>query len=521
VAGPAVLRSAAVYRKIPAMHYDVRARLALPLLLGFPAAAWLLTAIHTERLSDPKLRALYRIAEQTPDKPLLLAAFAGGFVVALLILWLLGKAGGSEFRGAPFHRRLRGAEVVSAARLRNKTRTRRAAQIDVSGIPMPPELETRHLMIAGSTGTGKSVLMRAMAYSALRRGDRLIVADPNGDMLSKFGRRHDVILNPYDARSEGWSFFNEIRADYDFKRYALSIVHRGKTAEAEEWNGYARLLFAETARKLRQTGGSIQDLFRWTTIAPPKELKDFLEGTAAESLFVGADRALASARFVLSNKLPEHLSMPPGDFSLRRWLEDPKAGNLFITWREDMATSLRPLISTWIDALCTSILSMPENQPRRLWMLLDELASLENLPSLQDALTKGRKVGLRVVAGLQSTAQLDDIYGREKAQALRSCFRNLVVLGGAKTDPQTCEDMSKALGEHEVERIDHSRSHGNKGTTRNRSTKRERERIVTPSEIAGLPDLTGYVAFSGGYSVARVKLDVLNFKTNQAAFVER
>ena len=27
----------------------------------------------------------------------------------------------------------------------------------------------------------------------------------------------------------GWSFFNEIRNDYDFKRYALSVVQRGKT----------------------------------------------------------------------------------------------------------------------------------------------------------------------------------------------------------------------------------------------------------------------------------------------------
>lgn len=43
--------------------------------------------------------------------------------------------------------------------------------------------------------------------------------------------------------------------------------------------------------------------------------------------------------------------------------------------------------------------------------VLDELASLERLNSLEAALTKGRKHGLRVVAGLQSTAQLDRLYG--------------------------------------------------------------------------------------------------------------
>jgi type IV secretory pathway TraG/TraD family ATPase VirD4 len=50
-------------------------------------------------------------------------------------------------------------------------------------------------------------------------------------------------------------------------------------------------------------------------------------------------------------------------------------------------------------------------------MFLDELASLEKLPSLEDAATKGRKAGLRIVAGLQSTAQLEKIYGREEASA--------------------------------------------------------------------------------------------------------
>ena len=39
---------------------------------------------------------------------------------------------------------------------------------------------------------------------------------------------------------------------------------------------------------------------------------------------------------MLSAKLPEHLSMPAGEFSLRTWLADPAGGNLFITWREDI-----------------------------------------------------------------------------------------------------------------------------------------------------------------------------------------
>ena len=171
--------------------------------------------------------------------------------------------------------------------------------------------------------------------------------------------------------------------------------------------------------------------------------------------------------------------MPVGDFSIRTWLEEGE-GNLYITWREDMAEALKPLISAWIDAVFVSILSMDEDENRRIWAFIDELASLEKLSSLEAALTKGRKHGLRVVAGLQSTSQLDDIYGRDLAQTLRSCFRSLAVLGGSKTDPRTSKDMSDALGQHEVERDKYSKSSGTRTST-NKSEDVKQEIVVTAS----------------------------------------
>lgn len=390
---------------------------------------------------------------------------------------------------------------------------------------MPTKLEALHLMLNGATGSGKSVLLRALAFSILkRRGDRMIFIDPNGDMLSKFYRDGDVILNPYDKRTQGWSFFNEIRNDYDFQRYALSLVPLGETKEAEEWAGYGRLLLRETARKLALLGTpSVQELFNWTTIATPEDLRAFLSGTLAESLFAGsseASKALTSARFVLSDKLPEHVTMPAGDFSIRDWLEDPKGRNLFITWREDMGPALKPLISAWVDVICTSILSMSEDPNRRIWLSIDELASLSKLASLVDALTKGRKHGLRVVAGLQTTSQLDDIYGEKMAQTLRASFRNLVVLGGSRTDPRTNEDMSLSLGEHEVERDRYSKNIGNKNTSTGKAPERTRERVFMPAEISNLPELTAIVSFAANHPVAKVQLEVTKFANRVPAFVE-
>jgi hypothetical protein len=503
------------------MHPDDKRKLAAWALLLSPIFGWFFAVKINYSLAKPAIKSLWFLVKDTPNRPVLWAGLAIGLGVGILLAWLINSLGDSAFGGQKFRRRLRGSVMVTADKLKKITQEK-DEQVSVAGFPMPTRVEGLHLLITGSTGAGKTVLIRELFYSAKLRGDRVCVLDPNGELYSKFARDGDVLLNPYDNRTQGWSFFNEIRNEYDFKRYTLSIIPKAKDAGAEEWRSYARLLFQETARKLSMIGTpSMEELFRWTTIADPKDLKKFLAGTAAESMFVGADKALASARFVLSEFLPEHLTMPKGSFSIRAWLEDPKGGDLYITWREDQAPALKPLISAWTDVFCTSILSLPESRTRRMWLFMDELASLYKLPTLMDALTKGRKHGLRVVAGLQTVAQLNLIYGDDEAQALRASFRSLVVMGGAHTDPETCEEMSKSLGEHEVERDSFSRSRNSKGTNRTTSLQTVRERVVMPTEISGLPELNAYVAFAGDHPIARTKLEILQFKTRYDPFIER
>jgi hypothetical protein len=519
-----------------------RRRIAAFSLALFPTAAWMAAATWGSQMRwrDWNAQTFRHFVILTPEYPLLYGALGIGLVLALMLVVFIGRTARTEgFEGAGYKRFVRGTRTTSAKTLARQCEESGNQQIDVGGIPMPTANENLHLLISGATGSGKSVLLRNMAASVLKRSrhdtasraapehnDRMVVIDPNGDLLSKFWQPNDVILNPYDARSQGWSFFNEVRADYDWKRLARSMVPMSQDKNAEEWNDFGRLLLRETAKKLHQLQGdeaSIMDLFRLCTIEDPKVLKQFLEGTLAESLFVGsseASKALSSARFVLSNKLSEHTGMKPGKFSIRDWLEQPNGGNLYINWREDMMSSMKPLVSSWADVFITSILSMPESAHRRWWLFIDELASLEGLPSLEAGLTKGRKNGLRIVAGLQSTSQLEYIYGRTMATTIRASFRNLAVLGGSRTDPQTAKDMSESLGKHEVERpkysISRSADHRNTSDNMDRVT----EDVVTAAQIQALPSLGGYVALAGDYPIARVELPFREFAMFETAFQE-
>ena len=388
----------------------------------------------------------------------------------------------------------------------SETLTNGHRPLTLGGQPWPVEFEALHLLVTGTTGTGKSTVIDELLEGIRARGERAIVCDPNGGYLRSHALDGDRLLNPLDARGEGWCLFNEMRADFDAERLAASVVPSGH-GESAPWHHYAQVLLAEVLRALVRNGEmTTERLLHWCTSTPSRELGALLLGTPAMGLFdEGADKALASTRFVLTAHLAPHRFLKPGKFSLRDWLE-AEQGSLFMTWRADMQTALAPLLSSWANIAMNAVLTLPPDPTRRVWLMLDELAALGQLNGLEAGLTLGRKHGLCVVAGLQSTAQLDRLYGRDSATVLRACFRNLVVLAIAKSDPTTADELSRALGERELLRHEVSRSLGASGLGESQSLRHAQERLVLASEIASLPNLEGYLALAGDEPVRRLQL---------------
>ena len=499
------------------MDEKARAQTFFAATLITPIAAWLLTAkliygITPETVREDLSHLLGNTFNLWPLWcALLIGAFAG-MTLALLII----KFNKQVFAGAHFQRFYRGTKLTDPAALSKKTKEPGKTQITIAGIPVPTKAENHHFSVAGATGTGKSTLLKEMMFGILRRGDRMVITDPDGDFLKAFYRPGiDKILNPFDSRSEGWSFFNEIRETHDFEAYAKSIIQSSSSKEAEEWNEYGRLLFQEVARKVFNTARkpTIRDVFAWTNQKSPEELEEFVKGTTAQALFTGNERATSSVRFVLSKQLAPHLKMTQGNFSIRDWLEDPEGGNLFITWDETSRVALRPIISCWVDTVFTSFLGLSTDVDRRLWTFLDELESLDCLPTLGAGLTKGRKKGLSVVTGYQSYAQVIRIYGDEMAETLLGQHRTTVALAVGRMGEKTADRLSKALGEHEVmrQRGGTSRRWGAAGT-KSQSDEIKMERVVSSSEIMALPDLEGYVAFPGDLPIAKFKTQPVNYR---------
>ena len=134
------------------------------------------------------------------------------------------------------------------------------------------------------------------------------------------------------------------------------------------------------------------------TLADIEELKTLVEGLPAQALFhEGAERMLASVRGIVGSHLAPYSYLPPEagakSWSIRRYVREGR-GWLWLSYREDQAAALRPLLAAWIGETVNATLSLPADRVRRRWLLLDEAASLGRVQSLSDALTNGSKYGL-------------------------------------------------------------------------------------------------------------------------------
>jgi hypothetical protein len=436
-------------------------------------------------------------------------------VLMVLALLLGGVAGGFWLTPPPPDDRFkRGAtlEPVSENRRATKACPR---EIRFAGIRLEAADETKHFKLIGTTGTGKSTAIRALLGAALARGDRAVIADPDGGYLARFhdARRGDVILNPFDERSLAWDPFRELRAPQDYDQLARSLVGEGAGAE-ESWRGYAQTLVSALLRRLHRVDNrSVGELHRLLTAASHEELRLLLDGSPAQPfLDPGNERMFGSIRAVASTRTTAldyvRLQRTPA-FSVRDWVATG-TGSLFLPYQADQIAALRTMISTWLRIAIFQTMSQGEGD-HRLWFVIDELDAIGAIDGLKDALARLRKFGGRCVLGFQSIAQVSALYGNSDAQTIvENCGNTLILRCSASEQGGTARFASRLIGEREIVRESVQYSAGGFAQRFGGSTSVSRqhltEALVLPSEIERLPDLSGYAKTASRPAWTRVRL---------------
>ncbi|HEX4051165.1 MAG TPA: type IV secretion system DNA-binding domain-containing protein [Steroidobacteraceae bacterium] len=380
--------------------------------------------------------------------------------------------------------------------------------LTLAGVPVPLADETKHFKLIGTTGTGKSTAIRELLGGALRRGDRAIIADPDGGYLARFydPARGDVILNPFDPDACRWDLFSEISQDYDVEQLARSLIPDQGTDPV--WPGYARTFFSAVVHQLiKNDERNDRELYRVLTKAPQPELRSLLAGTVAGPfLEIGNEKMFGSIRSVTTSALSAldyTTQQKATPFSVRQWIRQsrvattaaPPRGVLFLPYKAGEIAALRSVISAWLRLAIFEAMDGDELD-QRLWFVVDELDALGQIDGLKDALARLRKFGGRCILGFQSIAQVSATYGKGNAETIvENCGNSLILRCSASEHGGTAEFASRLIGQREIIYTQRSRTR-NPGKFLSSVTSSEQlraEPAVLASQIERLPDLTGYL----------------------------
>ena len=489
--------------------------------------------------SRPAWRARERIkAEMFRSAWLGAKVGAGMIVLFLVVFWFRGAQLGRQ-------RRLRGAELVTAGELRKRVRPAHLRALDrlpggkrlrpyrIAGIPYPERTETQHTIVSGTTGSGKTVLISDLVAQIRARGERCVIYDKMGSYTAAFfDPARDVLMNPLDARAPRWSPFLEARHPRDFDMMAAALIPQQKDTVDPFWVTAARQLFSNGAGVFWKKGVEdnkvlVDHLLKTDLTA----LAEAMEGTVAQSIVDPENPKTAlSVRAMLTANLSalEFLPDTGKPFSIRDWISDEDRDGdrgvppfLFLTSRGDQHASLRGLISTWLEIAVNAMLTLAQDDGRRIWVILDELPTLHQVPSLQPGLAESRQFGGCFVLGVQVASALRDLYGRNGAETISGLCGTRVVL--AAPDRDTAQWSADSLGRSEIEEVAEGYSYG-ANTIRDGvslTPRRELRALALPSEIMRLENLSGYLKFPGPFPVASIKLKYVARPAAAARFVPR
>ena len=441
------------------------------------------------------------------------ASFAVGCSLALILFTYRGG-------GILGIKTLRGSDLVTPKQLAKiLRRAKEASKIIISGLPLVKDSETQHLLLTGTTGAGKTNMLKELIPQIRDSGDRAIIFDVTGEFVDRFyNPETDLILNPLVENSVSWLPWNDCHTDEEYNNLAAAFVDGESIKTDRYWEDAARTVLVEALKKQESTR-SIESMLH---VINRSDLKDFCkyfsDTDAAGYVSREAEKGTASVRSTLASKVKELKYLKDkGDFSIKEWINgENRKGWLFVSIKPNDLDTLRPLLSAWANIAIKGMLDRPHSgENEKMWFVMDELPAMQKIPSLAMVLAQGRKYGACMVAGIQNIAQLERIYGPASSQELLDLFRTKFFF--AVGDNTIAEYASKSLGEIEIDETKESLSYGS-NTIRdgvNINSLIRMKRLVLPDEIKNLEPNSCFVKLCGNYPITKLKVD-LQARTTQA-----
>ena len=434
-----------------------------------------------------------------------------------------------------YGRRLRGPELMTVAHFNRKHRSHvfsftnenRSVLDRMLGLNkmlhVPLRKENPHFLIVGDNTAGKTQLILQQLLQIEARNGLAIVHDPGREYTPRFYKpeRDDVILNPFDQRMPFWNICDEMRSPGEVSAVAACLFPDRHNVDP---------FFAETPRKifahLLTYKPRAQQLIQW--MSDPAAIDRLVAGAPYATRIGPQAPVLRNAVLCSFHRAADALRLLPTEketkarWNTAEWSKKQK-GWVFLPSTNNTHERVIPLVSLWLDLLVLRLFDeraeVEIGSLRPVWFVLDEVASLQNLPRLHDAIARNLNTNNRVVLGIQRRNQLQKHHGLD-VEAMLSQPGTKIFL--RTSEPETAKWISDTFGEVEIEQLRESRwqepwQHSR--SSKNYQLERRIEPLVLASQITGLEDRRGYV--KSGNAVVPLSFSYVEVPKVQPALIER
>jgi len=421
---------------------------------------------------------------------------------------------------------LGGARLVSAVELKEEMERNRKGSthdslvVTKEKIHFPFKMLFRHMGMLGQTGRGKSVFIKEYITQLRERGTKLFIIDINGDYYQNFGKPGDKILSLGDKRSQNWDFWAE---DILPDTMASYLIPPGKDPN-DFWVNSSRIVLRALleAAVNYPRNERVQVIFNALTNGV-EELIEFLEtndkvaasktlGDAASNQAAGIVGTLAATvtpileSMLQAQAFNKNANSQP--VSLMDWVEDTDDSSwTFVVMRDDDIERTKSIMQCWANCVIQGCLRRnPETVGEQipLVILIDEIASIGFIQELTKGFERLRKHMGSLVLGYQNNAQLNLIFGKERADIIKDNMLTKAIY--SSIDPNSQKELSQVLGEQEVRKFVESEEivlSEKQGISR--QYRDIKEPIVSPTDIGKLADLELYLKI-GEYNAVKTSL---------------
>ena len=427
-----------------------------------------------------------------------LSGLVGAGTATLTFIWLFNTVGNDQpLRGRPL-RRGRNAVTSLAAEAEREWKGAKNASPGICVYPevtISQERETKHMLIMGSSGSGKSNIIWHVLTEAIHRRDRIVIFDAKGDFTSELSSL--CLLAPWDPRGLVWDIARDCVGPLDAQSLAARLIPDNDKDPI--WPNASRAVLVALIIHLQtsQPGAWTFSDLRALLNLPNADLRLIAQQHNPEALRSLEDGSKTTQSILINLiafmapvvDMARAWSNPNQKrFSMREWIEGKSKlpSTVVIQGSQRFDQTAAALVNSLLSVMAATMASpsLPDDKNRRIWLVLDEFAQLGQLRDIGPLIRMGRSKGLRIVIGAQDIAELRAIYGTHKTDAWTSSLTTSIYTrleGGA-----TADWVSRRIGDQETLEIHDSKTQGGSGTSETQQTTIRKSPTILPAELKSL-----------------------------------